>query len=166
MCRSRSLASLRISNPSALAHVEHHRVLAQHLALDRRCRPSAFAHSMMSCISSQPRPRPFEVRAQEDRVFGRLVVRVGMEAHDADHLAGRLVERHEGDGARVVDLDQPREEGMAELAHRREEAQTQVLVADMLEELEEQPLVLGPHRADEDRAARSSASMLRSHSLG
>ena len=37
--------------------------------------------------------------------------------------------------------------------HRREEAQPQVLVADMLEELAEQRLVLGPHRADEDLAA-------------
>ena len=42
---------------------------------------------------------------------------------------------------------------MAELAHRREEAQAQILGADTLEELQEQLLVLGPHRTHEDVAS-------------
>ena len=88
-----------------------------------------------------------------------------MQAHDAEHLACRLVERDEGDGARVVDLDQLREEGMAELADRREEAQAQILVSDMLQEFEKEALVLRPDGPHED-APPVLRARWRSHSLG
>ncbi len=94
-----------------------------------------------------------EVGAQQDRVFAALVVRVGMEADRAHHLAALGIDRDEGDGAGVVDLRQAREEGVAEIAHRREEAQAQVLGRNPLEEVQEQLLVLRPDRTDENLAA-------------
>ena len=52
-----------------------------------------------------------------------------METDRAHHLAALVVEGDEGDGARIIELRQAGEEGVAEIAHRREEAQAQVLRA-------------------------------------
>ena len=48
------------------------------------------------------------------RVFGRLVVGVGVQADAAHHLAARLVDGDEGDGAGVVELGQAGDEGVAQ----------------------------------------------------
>ena len=52
-----------------------------------------------------------------------------MKAPDAEHLAGRFVDGDEGHGARVVDLGEAGDEGVAEFLHRRKESQTQVFRA-------------------------------------
>src|SRR3546814_14398753 len=76
----------------------------------------------------------------------------------AEHLAVALVDGHQRHRARIVELHQPGDEVVAEVAHRAEEAQAQVLRADPGEERAEHRVVLGPHRAPE-RRARSEERM-------
>ena len=113
--------------------------------------PSARAYSMIICISSQPSPRPFRSERTRTAYSPRVVVGVGVQADDAEHLAGRLIDGDERHGARVVDLGEARDEGVAELLHRREEPQPQVLRRDRGEERPIERLVLRPHRADQNR---------------
>ena len=61
----------------------------------------------------------------------RLVVRIRMETDGAHHLAALVVEGDEGDGTRIIELRQAGEEGVAEIAHRREEAKAQILRRDL-----------------------------------
>ena len=68
-----------------------------------------------------------QIGPNQDRVFAAGVVRVGMQAHDAQHRAGRLFDGDKRHGARVIDLGEAGDEGVAELLHRREETQPQVV---------------------------------------
>src|SRR5690606_5605166 len=91
-----------------------------------------------------------EIGADEDRVFAGLVIGIGVQPHYPHHLAAFHIERDEGDGARVVDLHEPGEKRVTELADRSEEAQAQIRRAYMLEELEHEALILRPDRAHKE----------------
>ena len=129
-------------------------------------RPSARAYSMISLHQQPAEAAALEIGADQDGIFAAVVVRIGVQAHHAEHLAGRFVDRDERHGARVVDLGEARDEGVAEFLHRREEAQAQVLRRHRGKERPVQRLVLRPHRPDKNRRFRPAASACRSHSLG
>ena len=63
------------------------------------------------------------------------------------------MDRHQRDRARIVELGQARDEFVAEVAHRLEEAQAQVFVGHVGEEFAEHRIVLRPHRAHQRRLA-------------
>ena len=94
-----------------------------------------------------------EVGADQDAVFATVVIGIGMQAHRTQHLAAARVDGHQGNGAGVVQLGQARDELVAEVLHRLEEAQAQVIVGHPGEERAEQTVVLRPHRPDEGLAA-------------
>ena len=91
-----------------------------------------------------------EVGAHQDGVFAVLVVGVGMEADHPEQLSRARLDGDEGHGAGVVDLGETRDEGVAELLHRREEPQPQVLLRDRGEERPIQGLVFRAHRTHDN----------------
>src|SRR6202044_2494582 len=72
------------------------------------------------------------------------------EPADAEQLFAvlRAIEQQEGHVAVVVDLRQPRRHLVRELAHRSEEAQSDVLRREVADEALQQRLVGGPDRPD------------------
>src|SRR5215471_2034920 len=74
------------------AHLQHHAVLAQHLALDAA---QAFAARVADDELHQlpAEPVPLEVGAHQDRVFAAFVIGIGVDMHDAEEIARRLVDR-------------------------------------------------------------------------
>ena len=101
--------------------------------------PSLRAYSMMVCIKQPAEPAPLQVGADQDRVLAAVVGGVGMQAHDAEQLSARRLERDECHRARIVDLGEARDEGVAQVLDRREEAQPQVLIGHAGEEVRVQP---------------------------
>ena len=76
---------------------------------------------------------------------------------DAEQLPARWLERNERHGARIVDLGEARDEGVAQVLDRGEEAQPQVLIGHAGEEVRVQRLVLRADRPQQDRACRRAA---------
>jgi hypothetical protein len=76
-----------------------------------------------------------------------------MQTHDAEHLAGRFLDRDEGHRPRIVDLGEARDERMRERIDGREESQAQILRRDGGEERAVQWLALRPYRAYQQRRA-------------
>jgi hypothetical protein len=74
-----------------------------------------------------------------------------VQPHHAHGLARRLVERNEGHRARVVELGQPRQEGVAEMPDRGEEAKPEILGGDPAEKFPQHLFVFGPDRSHECR---------------
>ncbi|KAG1256427.1 hypothetical protein G6F68_009794 [Rhizopus microsporus] len=114
---------------------------------------------MPLCVLDHDRHQPpadavaLQVRPDQDAVLATVVIGVGVQAHRAEHFAAARFNRHQCDRARVVELGQARDEFVAEVLHRLEEAQAQVLVADTGEERAEQRVVFRPHRPYEGAAA-------------
>ncbi len=110
------------------AHVQHRDVFAQDLAANRA---QAFGVRIFDHQLHQEPAEPvaLQVGADEDGVFAVVEIGVGVDAHDAEHFATRLVDGDESHGAGIIDLGKARDEGMAEFLYRREEAQAQVLLA-------------------------------------
>ena len=88
-----------------------------------------------------------------------------MDSDHADQIAGRLVEGDKGHRAGIVELGQAGDECVRELLDRREEAKSQILRGDVMQEIMDQRLVLGTNRAHE-RAPPSLTSMCRCHCDG
>ena len=73
-----------------------------------------------------------------------------MDANDAEHLTGGLVESHESHRARVVKLRQSRNEFVTKLFHRREEPEPQVFLGNATQKLVDPWLVVRPDRTNYD----------------
>ena len=87
-----------------------------------------------------------------------LEIGIGVDAHDAEHFAGRLVDGDECHGARVIDLGEARDEGVAEFLDRGEEAQAQILLRHGGKERRIQCLVFRPDRTHQKLPCRPAAS--------
>ena len=94
-------------------------------------------------------PVPLEVGAQENRIFAALVIGVGVKMYEPEQLPGRFVDGGERHRAPVIELGQPGDERMAEVLHRREEPQPQVLRRHLAEQRVDRRLVLGTQRPHE-----------------
>src|SRR6516225_12135004 len=120
---SGSLGSDEMENPSSL-HIASIAMFSASTWPSMVLRPSAciFDDHLHEQVAETA---PFEVGPHKDGVFAAFVVRVRVQADDAEHVAGRFLDGNEGHGARVVDLRETHDEGVTEFLHRREEPQTQ-----------------------------------------
>ena len=82
-----------------------------------------------------------------------------MQADHPEHLPEGHLDGYKCHGAGVVDLGETRDEGVAELLHRREEPQPQVLLRDRGEERPIQGFVFRPHRADNNSGSIAQRHM-------
>ena len=78
---------------------------------------------------------------------------VGVETHRAQHFSRGRVDGDECDGAGIIELGQPRNELVAELAHRGEETQPHVFRRYLGEEAAHHGIVVRAHRSHERLAA-------------
>ena len=109
-------------------------------------RPSQRACSMMICISRQPSPRPLRSERNDIR----------MQLHNTEHLPAGRVDSDKRNRTRVVDLRQAGDEPVAQIAHRREEAQPQILGRLPDGEGAKHVLVVRAHWTHEDRPIRQT----------
>src|SRR5690348_11928757 len=76
-----------------------------------------------------------------------------MDAHHAEQLPGRLLDRDKCHGAGVIDLREPHDEAMAEFLHRRKEAKAQIVRRHRAQKRWIERLILGPDRSNEHLAS-------------
>src|SRR5512132_4554608 len=108
---------------------------------------------MMRRISRGPKPSP-AMSLQQDRKLGALAVRIGGEVNGAEYFARRSrFGQHQRHLPIVVDLRQARGERVRQLLLRREEAHSDVLLRQLLEQRLERRLVLRAHWAQQVGAA-------------
>ena len=72
-----------------------------------------------------------------------------MQPHHAGHFFGLLINGDERHRARIIELGETGDEGVAELLHHRKEPQAQILRRDLLEQFLQRRFVIGPDRAHE-----------------
>lgn len=134
------------------AHAQHGGVLAQHLTFDALefFAPAVFDDQFHELPSE---PEAFEVATQQDRVFARLVVSVGMQAHNAKQFITALINGYERHRARVVDLRQAGDERVAQGAQRRKEPQSYVFSGYVLKEPWIQGFIFRAHGPHQDALA-------------
>ena len=90
-------------------------------------------------------------------IFAGLVIGVRVQPHRAQHVAALAIEGNERDRPCVVELRQPCEEDVVEIADRRKKTQAQILGRDAIEEFEKLPFVIRPDRTNECRVGRCAA---------
>ena len=99
----------------------------------------------MCFIISQPSPWPLRCERTQNGEFAALAVGVVVQPHHAEHPAARLVDGDEGHGVRRIVMDELVDQLGADFAHRRKEAQPQILRAS-------------PRQGNRDKARRPPAA--------
>src|SRR6516225_9698894 len=100
-----------------------------------------------------------QIGADKNGIFAASIFGIGVNAHHAEHLPGRLFEGNERHGAGIVDLRKSRDETVAEFLDRCEKAQPQVVLSHGSQEGRTQNFVLGSDRAHEKFAAVGQRQM-------
>ena len=108
-------------------------------------------NSIMCFINSQPTPWPLsrERTRMANSAFSSACVIV--QAHHAQHLLALVVDGNEGHGAGRIVVDELVEQVVAHFAHRREEAQPQVLRCHVAEKIAIEGSILRDKPADQNR---------------
>src|SRR5215468_1844447 len=73
------------------------------------------------------------------------MIGIAVQSDDTDDLV--VLERQESDRTRIVELSEPRDEGVIEFLDRDEETQSQILGLDPFKETPEPCIVIRAHRS-------------------
>ena len=133
--------------------LQHRFVLGQHFTVDLTdaARPRIVDDPPhQQATQAEPHQRPVD----DDRILGPVVVRVGAEVDDAVklRLAGQAgLRRHQRHLPVIIDLGQGRRHIVRQLADRLEKAPPQVVGRGPRHQRLQRGLVLGQHRAQQQR---------------